>query len=77
MATKIPGSKAKHAIITPHCRRVARPAWNEDPAEAAFMEAVDRLHEEYMAICANRDDGFNAHLVLTIEGPAERAGNEG
>jgi hypothetical protein len=63
---KIPGVVAKHAIITPNCRTVPRPHLHEDPAEAAFEEAVGRLREEYRAICAARPDEWKAHLVLTI-----------
>lgn len=70
MATKIPGIKAKHAIITPNCRTVDR---GDDPVMDAFDEAVGRLREEYRVICAMRDDGFNAHVVLTIEGEREQA----
>ena len=67
MTTKIPGIKATHAIITPNCRTVSRPHLNADPVVAAFDEAARRLFEEYWEICQAGDDGFNAHLVLTIE----------
>lgn len=66
---KIPGITARHAIITPNCRTVPRPHLHEDPALAAFEEAVARLREEYVAICRARSDGFQAHVVLTIENP--------
>lgn len=69
MTTKIPGVKAVHAIITPNCRTVER---GDDPVMDAFDEAVDRLRAEYEQICEWRKDGFNAHVVLTIEGEAEQ-----
>lgn len=66
----VPGITARHAIITPSCRRVPRPHLDADPALAAFEEAVERLRSEYKAIVSMRSDGFNAHVVLTIEGPS-------
>lgn len=69
MITKVPGICARHAIITPNCRTVPRPHLDADPALAAFEEAVARLREEYRAICGLRSDAFQAHVVLTIEGP--------
>lgn len=75
MVTSIPGIKAVHAIITPNCRTIERPHLDPHPPLAAFDEAVYRLREEYRAVCGNRalDDGFNAHLVLTIENEREQA----
>ena len=70
MATKIPGIKATHAIITPNCRTVPRPQHDPDPVAAAFDEAVARLRKEYLGVCRMRGDGFNAHVVLTIEPPS-------
>ena len=68
---KVPGIKARHAIITPTCRmNTRRSHLDPDPAMAAFEEAVGRLREEYRGICAGRNDAFNAHVVLTIEPPA-------
>lgn len=69
-SSKVPGLKARHAIITPNCRTVSRPHLHPDPAEAAFEEAVGRLREEYRAICEGRDDAFRIHLVLTLEPPS-------
>jgi hypothetical protein len=71
--SKVPGIKATHAIITPRCRTVERPHLDADPAMAAFEEAVGRLRAEYRAICAARGDGFNAHVVLTIQRPEDAA----
>ena len=69
MPKKIPGLTAKHAIITPNCRTVVRPEYDPDPRVAAFEEAVNRLREEYRAICDARDDAWTGHVVLRIEGP--------
>ena len=65
--TKIPGICAKHAIITPACREVARPERHGTPSVAAFEEAVARLRAEYLQIGLMRRDAFTAHVVLTIE----------
>lgn len=54
MQSKVPGIAAKHAIITPNCRTVPRPQYDEDPALAAFDEAAARLRSEYAAICKGR-----------------------
>lgn len=67
--SRVPGIKARHAIITPACRTVPRPHLDADPAMAAFEEAVGRLREEYRAVCSMRHDGFRAHVVLTIQPP--------
>lgn len=59
----IPGVTAVHAVISPTCRR------NRTDA-GAFDEAVRRLRAEYEAILAGwreRSDGFDVHLVLTVE----------
>ena len=72
MATKIPGIKAVHTIITSNCRTVDR---GNDPVMDAFDEAVDRLRAEYGQICEWRKDGFNAHVVLKIEGEREQNSN--
>lgn len=68
-ATKVPGIKAKHAIVTLNCRTVDR--GGSDPSMDAFDEAVRRLREEYFAIDELRDDAWTGHLVLTIEPPEE------
>lgn len=69
--SKIPGITAKHAIITPNCRTVARPHLDADPRMAAFEEAIGRLREEYRAICDGHGDGdYRMHVVLTLERPA-------
>ena len=70
MAPKLPGIKAAHAVITPNCRTVDR---GDDPVMDAFDEAAARLREEYRIICRIREDGFNAHVVLTIESEREAA----
>lgn len=72
MASRIPGIKAIHAIVTPSCRTVPRPHLDADPVMAAFDEAVLRLRTEYAACCQARKDGFTAHVVLTIEGEREQ-----
>lgn len=68
--TKVPGIKARHAIITPNCRTVDR--GGNDPSMDAFDEAVRRLREEYRAISEMRDDGWTGHLVLTVVNPERR-----
>lgn len=66
--SKVPGITAKHAIITPTCRTVARPHLDSDPRMAAFEEAVGRLREEYRAICDGNGEGdYRLHLVLAFE----------
>lgn len=60
--TKIPGKKAKHAIITNECRD------GEKGPLGAFEEGMIRLQDEYMEIVAGREGTrYNAHLVLVIE----------
>lgn len=66
--SKLPGIKAKHAIITPNCRTVPRPQFDRDPRMAAFDEAAGRLRREYREICDARGEGdYKLHLVLTLE----------
>lgn len=67
METKVPGIVAHHAIITPDCRKVRRSQFSAEVD--AFDEAVRRVRDEYLLVIHHRapDDGFNAHLVLTIE----------
>lgn len=67
MMATIPGIVAVHAIVTPNCRRVDR--GTDDPALAAFEEAVNRLRQEYMATLRYRGaaDEWNAHLVFTVD----------
>ncbi len=67
----IPGICAKHAVITPACRKVKRPKLHELPEVAAFEEAVARLRVEYLQIGLLRRDAFTAHVVLTIEPEAK------
>jgi hypothetical protein len=64
MATTIPGTKAKHAIITDQCRI------NRGDREAA-EEALSRLREEALECMAGHDFGHGVqfHLVLTVEKP--------
>lgn len=60
--TKIPGIKAKHAIVTPICRA--------NRGEGALDEALARLrraYEDLVGLEANA--GANFHLVLTVERP--------
>ena len=71
METKIPGIVAHHAIITPECRKLQRGVLSSELE--AFEEAVNRIRDEYKLVIHYRDDGFNAHLVLTIEEPVSRA----
>ena len=61
--TRVPGIKARHATITPNCRRVQG---GDGPA---FAEAVNLLFEEYKAILKLRSDRdqVDFHLVLTVE----------
>ena len=73
MATKIPGIKAKHAIITPNCRTIER-GTEGPPAMQAFDEAVRRLREEYEQIVRVRHDAWNGHLVFTVEHPTDSEG---
>lgn len=58
--TRIPGIKARHAIITPNCLRVKTD-------DEAFEEAVDRLRTEFHNTLGNRRSPANYHLVLTVE----------
>lgn len=44
---KIPGVAISHQVITPRCRTVTRPDLHDDPALAAFEEAVVRLRAVY------------------------------
>lgn len=62
----VPGVKAKHAVVTPACRR------NRGELEA-FDEAARRLREEYAAVLegwkrSGQAERLNFHLVLTVEG---------
>lgn len=61
--SRLPGVKAKHAIITPRCRDV------QGGNTEAFEEAARRLLEEYLSIIQMREDRekINFHLVLTVE----------
>ena len=61
--TRVPGIKAKHATITPNCRRV------QGGDSQAFEVAVNLLFKEYTAILAARSDRdqVDFHLVLTVE----------
>lgn len=58
----IPGTPAKHAIITDTCR-----ANRTDGG--AFDEAVQRLWDEYLACTKGHPQGAGTqfHLVLTVE----------
>lgn len=60
----VPGSIAKHAIITDTCRA------NRTDA-GAFDEAVARLREEYEACVEGwrGKPGVQFHVVLTLEKP--------
>ena len=60
----IPGSAAKHAIITDACR-------SGKTDMGAFDEAVERLRQSYVdALEGWRDyEGVNYHLILSIERP--------
>lgn len=59
--TKIPGLCAKHAIVTPECRK------NRTPL-GALAEAIERLQLEYVA-CSQVLENKNVtyHFVLTVE----------
>lgn len=58
----IPGTPAKHAIITDTCR-----ANRTD--RGAFDEAIERLRQEYDACMKGHPNGLGTqfHLVLTVE----------
>lgn len=60
--TKIPGIKAKHAVITDECRV------NRGDI-GAFGEAQERLMVEYLELMRlrNAEKGVNYHLVLVVE----------
>jgi hypothetical protein len=62
--TSIPGTCAKHAIISDDCR-IGR------TEVGAFNEAVARLFEEYGYLCQAWpiQSGAKFHLVLTVEKP--------
>ena len=63
---KIPGIVARHAIITPNCRKV------QGSAYLALQEAFRRIQDEYMA-CTDiaGNENVNYHLALTVERPKE------
>lgn len=63
--TTIPGIKAKHAIITPTC------LVNRGP-QGAFEEAVERMRIEFRELLKCRKDNPEFHLVLTVNGDAEK-----
>jgi len=57
-----PGIKAKHAIITPNCRRV------QGGEAEAFRIAAARLQSEYGRLLAfSANSSANFHLILTVE----------
>ena len=59
---KIPGIKAKHAIVTPVCRA------NKGPA--ALTEAVNLLVREYEALAGlDANSAADFHFVLTVNRP--------
>jgi hypothetical protein len=63
--TRVEGIKAKHAIVTPTCRK-------SKGQLGAGSEAVQRLMEEYYNLSeleVNKDARF--HFVLTVERPLE------
>lgn len=73
MSATVPGTIAKHAIISDECRR------NRGEAEA-LAEAMDRLWREYESCApAWKDKGARFHFVLTLERPTadtQEDGNE-
>lgn len=63
--TKIPGIKAKHAIVTDECRANMSP-------EAAFDEALERLRQSAegtneVRIRNGQHRNVNYHFVLVVE----------
>lgn len=59
----VPGIKAKHAIVTPNCRKLK----GDDPA---ISEALERLREECKSCMSfEANQGANFHFVLTVERP--------
>lgn len=60
MTTTIPGLKAKHAIITPACRKRGD--------DVAIAEATARMLVAFWDIAGvPANEGANFHLVLTVE----------
>jgi len=61
MPSKLPGVKARHAIISDNCRQL-------HGTVKAFDIASEQLRESYLAITTKRDDpGVKYHLVLTVQ----------
>ena len=61
MSTEIPGTCAKHAIITPACR-------TNKGDEAAAIEATERISDElFECLKGYPVDGAKFHVVLTVE----------
>jgi len=61
--SQIPGITAKHAIITPVCRK-------NRTDYGAFFEAIERLRTEYLECCkVAENESVNYHLVLSVEQP--------
>jgi len=59
--TTIPGICAKHAIITPDCRRGRGD-------ESAAIEAMERVSDELFKLMEEwPEDGARFHIVLTVE----------
>lgn len=60
-----------HAVITPSCRTVPRPHFDEDPRLAAFDEAVDRARQRYAYHLENCDPTLlerqDFHVVLMVD----------
>lgn len=72
---KIPGVPIIHAVITPNCRTVERPQYHDDPAMAAFEEAVNRARIRYRNHLQQCDTDLlerqNLRLVLLAESERE------
>ena len=58
--SRIPGIKAKHAIITPGCR-------SGRGVEGAIDEALHLIREEYLSCINPSTEKTNFHVVLTTE----------
>ena len=63
---QIPGIKAVHAIITPHCRRTRGIA-------KSLQDAISRIEAEYYDCMTpeNIQEGVVFHVALFVERPDE------
>ena len=65
---RIPGVKARHAVITDACRKV-------NGEREAIDKALSRLRNEYLGLVRfwDKGSGVQFHLVLTVESPGKES----